>query len=251
MIWKSLSKSKYNKPEHSLLIDPYNQLPNHNMSKQAKVTVILSGCGVFDGTEIHESVLTLLALARAGAKVTCAAPDITQRHVINHATGEEVEDEDRNVLEEAARISRGKIKNLGQIKMDQLDAIIFVGGLGVAKNLSSLAFDGIAYDIDPIINSLIQDAHQQKKALGFICIAPVLAAAALGSEKVRLTIGNDADTAAILENKGAQHVNCTVDEIVVDPANRVVTTPAYMLAEDILQAEAGINKLVTALLELT
>ena len=220
------------------------------MPKQAKVAVILSGCGVFDGAEIHESVLTLLALARAGAKVTCAAPDIAQRHVINHATGEEVEDEDRNVLEEAARISRGEIEHVGQIKLDQVDAIIFVGGFGVAKNLSSLAFDGIDYDIDPIINSLIQDAHQQFKALGFICIAPVLAAAALGSKKVRLTIGNDADTAAILEHKGAQHVNCAVDEIVIDSSHRVVTTPAYMLAEDILQAEAGINKLVTTVLEL-
>jgi enhancing lycopene biosynthesis protein 2 len=220
------------------------------MPKTANVAVILSGCGVFDGSEIHESVLTLLALARAGAKVTCAAPEIAQRHVINHATGEEVEDEDRNVLEEAARISRGEIKSLDQLNIDELDAIIFPGGFGVAKNLSSLAFDGKAYDIDPIISSFIQEAHQAKKALGFICIAPALAAAALGSEKVRLTIGNDADTAAILESKGAQHIDCSVDDVVVDSANRVVTTPAYMLAENILQAEAGINKLVSELLKL-
>ncbi len=220
------------------------------MPKTANVAVILSGCGVFDGSEIHESVLTLLALARAGATVTCAAPEITQRHVINHATGEEIEDEDRNVLEEAARISRGEIKRIDQLKINELDAIIFPGGFGVAKNLSSLAFDGQAYDIDPIINSFIQEAHQAKKALGFICIAPALAAAALGHNKVRLTIGNDADTAAILESKGAQHIDCPVDDVVVDSANRVVTTPAYMLAEDILQAEAGINKLVSELLKL-
>ena len=220
------------------------------MKNKVKVAVILSGCGVFDGAEIHESVLTLLALARAGAKVTCAAPDITQRHVINHATGEEVEDEDRNVFEEAARISRGEIKRIKDLRLSELDAIIFVGGFGVAKNLSSLAFDGKAYDIDPIINSFIQEAHQVGKALGFMCIAPALAASALGAKKVRLTIGNDVDTAAILESKGAQHINCPVNEIVVDTANRVVTTPAYMLAEDILQAEAGINKLVAELLKL-
>ncbi|CAA6695395.1 MULTISPECIES: isoprenoid biosynthesis glyoxalase ElbB [unclassified Lentimonas] len=220
------------------------------MQKQAKVAVILSGCGVFDGAEIHESVLTLLALARAGAKVTCAAPDITQRHVINHATGEIAEDEDRNVLEEAARISRGEIKRINELRLSELDAIIFVGGFGVAKNLSSLAFDGKAYDIDPIIHSFIQEAHQAHKALGFMCIAPALAASALGANQVRLTIGNDADTAAILESKGAQHINCSVNEIVVDTTNRVVTTPAYMLAEDILQAEAGINKLITELLKL-
>lgn len=220
------------------------------MSNKANVAVILSGCGVFDGAEIHESVLTLLALARAGANVTCAAPEITQRHVINHATGEIVEDEDRNVHEEAARISRGEIKRIDELRLNQLDAIIFVGGFGVAKNFSSLAFDGMAYDIDPIINSFIQDAHEAHKALGFMCIAPALAAAALGNNKVQLTIGNDADTAAILEAKGAQHIDCPVDGIVVDSANRVVTTPAYMLAEDILQAEAGINKLVSELLKL-
>ncbi len=220
------------------------------MKHEANVAVILSGCGVYDGSEIHEAVLTLLALARAGAKVTCAAPDIAQRHVINHATGEETEDGDRNVLEEAARISRGEIKRIDALRLNQLDAILFVGGFGVAKNLSSLAFDGPAYDIDPIINSFIQDAHQAQKALGFMCIAPALAASALGAKKVRLTIGNDADTAAILEGKGAAHINCPVDDVVVDTANRVVTTPAYMLAESILDAEAGINKLVDEVLKL-
>jgi len=135
-------------------------------------------------------------------------------------------------------------------KLDELDAILFVGGFGVAKNLSSLAFDGITYDIDPIINQLIQEAHQARKVLGFICIAPTLAAAALGSKKVQLTIGNDADTAAIMEAKGAKHINCPVDGIVVDAANLVVTTPAYMLAEDILQAESSINKLVAEVLQL-
>jgi len=220
------------------------------MPKKADVAVILSGCGVYDGSEIHESVLTLLALARAGASVTFAAPDIAQRHVINHATGKITEDEDRNVLEEAARIARGDIQPIEALKLDELNAILFVGGFGVAKNLSSLAFDGKTYDIDPIINQLIQEAHQARKVLGFICIAPTLAAAALGSKKVQLTIGNDADTAAIMEAKGAQHINCPVDGIVVDAANLIVTTPAYMLAEDILQAESSINKLVAEVLQL-
>jgi enhancing lycopene biosynthesis protein 2 len=220
------------------------------MKKEANVAVILSGCGVFDGSEIHEAVITLLALARAGANVTCAAPNIVQRHVINHATGEEIEDDDRNVLEEAARISRGEISRIDALRLNKLDALIFVGGFGVAKNLSSFAFDGRTYDIDPIIGNLIQEAHQAQKALGFMCIAPALAAAALGAQHVRLTIGNDADTAAILEGKGAQHINCPVDDIVVDTTNRVVTTPAYMLAENILDAEAGINKLVGEVLKL-
>ncbi|MFT5836836.1 MAG: enhancing lycopene biosynthesis protein 2 [Candidatus Azotimanducaceae bacterium] len=215
-----------------------------------KVAVILSGCGVYDGSEIHESVLTLLALAKAGADVSCIAPDIAQRHVIDHATGEEMEDEDRNVMAEAARISRGDMTPLDNVKAEDFDAFVYVGGFGVAKNLSSYAFDGADYDVDPAVVDLIQTTHAAGKAQGFICIAPLLAARALGQHHVQLTIGNDADTATALEAKGARHVSCAVDAIVVDQANRVVSTPAYMLAESITEAEGGINQLIEALLKL-
>jgi len=217
---------------------------------KTKVAVILSGCGVYDGSEIHESVLTLLALAKAGADVNCIAPDITQKHVINHTKGEEMLDEDRNVMVEASRISRGDILPLDSVKAEDFDAYIYVGGFGVAKNLSSYAFDGANYDVDPAVIDLIQAAHAAGKAQGFMCIAPVLAARALGQTHVQLTIGNDADTAAALESRGAQHVDCPVDSIVIDKANRVVTTPAYMLAESIIEAESGINQLVEAVLKL-
>lgn len=215
-----------------------------------KVAVILSGCGVYDGAEIHESVLTLLALDHAGAEVSCAAPDIAQKHVIDHSTGSEMVDSDRNVMVEAARISRGAIHPLDGLKVTEFDAIIFVGGFGAAKNLSSYAFDGVKYDADASVTDLIKDAHAQGKALGFICISPVLAARALGDKGVQLTIGNDPETAAALEAKGARHVNCTVDQVVTDEENRVVSTPAYMLAKSISEAEAGINKLVKAVLDL-
>ena len=215
-----------------------------------KVAVILSGCGVYDGSEINETVLTLLALARAGAEVTCSAPDISQTHVINHLKGTIDEGAERNTLEEAARISRGEITPLTALDLKKQDAIIFVGGFGVAKNLSNLAFEGSAYKAIPEVSALIQQAHANKKAQGFICIAPVLAAAALGDQNVRLTIGNDSETAATIESKGARHVNCPVDGIVIDETHRIVTTPAYMLASNILEAEAGINKLVTEVLKL-
>jgi len=215
-----------------------------------KVAVILSGCGAYDGAEIQEAVLTLLALDRAKAEVTCAAPDIAQKHVINHVTGEEMVDDDRNVLTEASRITRGAIQTLDTIDSGKFDAIIFVGGFGVAKNLSSYAFDGPNYDIDPEVLDLIQRAHAEGKALGFMCISPVLAARALGAKGVQLTIGNDPETAAALEAKGATHVDCPVDEAVTDKANRVVTTPAYMLAQSPTDAEAGINKLVASVLKL-
>jgi len=216
-----------------------------------KVAVILSGCGVYDGAEIYESVLTLLALERAGAEVTCSAPDIAHKHIINHCTGSEMVDSDRNVMVEAARICRGAITPLDALKADDFDALIFPGGFGAAKNLSSFAFDGPNYDADPSVVDLIQSAHAQDKPLGFMCIAPALAARALGEKGVTLTIGTDKDTAAALESKGAKHIDCAVSDIVIDEANRVVSTPAYMLAESILEAEAGINKLVAKVLELS
>lgn len=215
-----------------------------------KVAVILSGCGVYDGSEINESVLTLLALARAGAEITCVAPNIAQKHVIDHTLGEVMEDEDRNVLTEASRIARGNILSLDSVKAEDFDAYIYVGGFGVAKNLCSYAFDGADYDVDPGVNDLIQAVHAAGRPQGFMCIAPVLAARALGEKKVVLTIGKDPDTAAALEAKGAQHQECPVDGIITDQGNRVVSTPAYMLAESILEAESGINRLVEALLKL-
>lgn len=215
-----------------------------------KVAVVLSGCGVFDGSEIYETVLTLLALNRAGADITCTAPDIEQAHVINHAAGAEASGETRSVLTEAARLARGEITALSELNPADFDAVIFPGGFGAAKNLSTLAFDGPDYTVNPAVRTFIQNAHQAGCALGFMCIAPALAAEALGAQSVQLTIGNDAGTAAALQSKGALHQDCAVDQIVVDEANKLVTTPAYMLAENILQVENGINKLVAKVLEL-
>lgn len=215
-----------------------------------KVAVILSGCGYLDGSEINESVLTLLALAKSGADVQCVAPNIAQRHVVDHSSGEVTEDEDRNVLTEASRIARGAIRSLDEVRATDFDAFIYVGGYGAAKNLSSFAFDGPDYDVDPGVNDLIQAAHAKGIPQGFMCIAPVLAANALGKQKVLLTIGNDTAIAGALEAKGAQHQNCPVDTIIVDQGNRVVSTPAYLLAQSITEAEAGINRLVAAVLQL-
>lgn len=215
-----------------------------------KVAVILSGCGYLDGSEINESVLTLLALDKSGADVQCLAPNIAQKHVIDHSSGGMTEDEDRNVLTEAARIARGAIRSFDEIRATDFDAFIYVGGYGAAKNLSSFAFDGPDYDIDPAVKDLIQAAHAKGIPQGFMCIAPVLAAHALGKQKVLLTIGNDADIAAALKAKGAQHQECPVDTIIVDQGNRVVSTPAYLLAQSITEAEAGINRLVAAVLQL-
>lgn len=215
-----------------------------------KVAVILSGCGVFDGAEIHESVLTLLALDRANAKVTCAAPDVAQHHVVNHLTKQPAPGESRNVLVESARIARGNIIPLSQLQISDIDAIILPGGFGAAKNLCDFALAGESFGVNPEVARVLQDAHKAGKPLGFICIAPAIAAKLFGGEKLEFTIGNDAGTAKALAADGAQHVNCNVRGVVVDRRLKIVTTPAYMLASRITEAEAGINKLVQAVLEM-
>ena len=215
-----------------------------------KVAVILSGCGVFDGAEIHESVLVLLALDRANAQVICAAPDVAQDHVTNHLTRQPAPGERRNVLVESARIARGNIIPLSQLKVKEVDAVIVPGGFGAATTLCSFALGGERYEVNAEVARVLQEAHQAGKPLGFVCIAPVIAAKLFGREQVELTIGNDAGTTKALQAAGAQHVNCTVHNVVVDRRLKVVTTPAYMLAGRITEAEAGINKLVQAVLEM-
>lgn len=215
-----------------------------------KVGVVLSGCGVYDGAEIQESVITFLALDKAGAKIICLAPDIPQMHVINHVKGEPVSSENRNVLIESARIARGEIKNINDVKAADLDALIFPGGYGAAKNLSTFAVDGVNCKVNPAVERLVKEMHGAKKPLGFICIAPVLAAKILGKHQPKLTIGNDAATAQSIEKMGGKHVVCKVDEIAIDEVNKIVTTPAYMLGPSIAAVAKGIEKCVAEVLKL-
>lgn len=215
-----------------------------------KVAVILSGCGVYDGSEIHESVLTLLALDEAGAEVQCAAPDIAQHHVVNHRSGEPVPGETRNVLVEAARIARGRIVPLSAIDLDKLDAIVLPGGFGAAKNLCSFAFEGAGATVLPELADLLQRAHAARKVLGFLCIAPAIAARLFGPEGTVFTIGNDTGTAAALSSWGGTHQDCPVTEAVTDPGRRIVTSPAYMYAARISEVNAGIRRFVHAVLSL-
>ncbi|AMO46992.1 Enhancing lycopene biosynthesis protein 2 [Kosakonia oryzendophytica] len=214
-----------------------------------KVGVILSGAGVYDGSEIHEAVITLLAIARSGAQAVCFAPDKSQSDVINHLTGEALAGS-RNVLIESARIARGAIQNLAQASANDLDALIVPGGFGAAKNLSNFASQGSECVVDSTLKQLVLEMHKAGKPLGFMCIAPAMLPK-IFDFPLRLTIGTDIDTAEVLEEMGAEHVPCPVDDIVVDEENKVVTTPAYMLAEDIAQAATGIEKLVARVLVLT
>lgn len=212
-----------------------------------KIAVVLSGCGVYDGAEIHEAVLTMSAIAGNGAAYEVFAPDIDQHHVVNHLTGAEME-ETRNVLIESARIARGSIKALSEFSGKDFDAIIFPGGFGAAKNLSTFAFDGSNCQVNSDVETAIKEMVALGKPVGALCIAPVILAKILGD--VELTIGDDAGTIQAIEEMGATHRATTHGEVVVDKQHRIVTTPCYMLDATIKQIDEGARNAVKALLEL-
>jgi len=212
----------------------------------ARVGVVLSGCGYLDGAEIQESVLTLLALDRAGAQVSCFAPDVDQLKVVNHLTGEETK-ERRNVLVESARIARGEIADVAQANAADLDALILPGGFGAALNLCNFAVQGPNCTVHPDVARLVQVVHAAGKPIGAICIAPALIAKVLGNE-VTVTIGTDAGVGQAIESMGATHEACPVERFVVDREHKVVTTPAYMLGPGPKDVAAGIEGCVAEVL---
>ncbi len=217
-----------------------------------RVAVCLAGCGVKDGSEIHEAVLTLLSLQRAGATVQCCAPDADQMHVVNHLTDEVVEGESRNMLQESARIARGEIVPLSEIFAADYDALIFPGGFGAAKNLCDFAVAGADAVAHPEVKSAICNFLDDAKVLGFICIAPAIAASALRDHHavVELTAGNCPDTHGALNEMGVKTIDCDYTQIHVDTQNKIVSTPAYMLAENINQLAVGVDALVSKVVDM-
>jgi enhancing lycopene biosynthesis protein 2 len=212
-----------------------------------KFAVVLSGCGVFDGAEIHEATLSLYAIASNGGSYEIFAPDMKQHHVINHITGEEM-NETRNVLVESARIARGKIRPLKEFNQAEFDGLLFPGGFGAAKNLSDWAFKGPESNVIKDIGDAIRAMVEAGKPVGALCISPVLLAKTL--EGVRLTIGSDAGTASAIETLGASHVETTHGEVIIDDKYKVVTTPCYMLDANIVQIAEGAGNVVKAMLQL-
>ena len=210
-----------------------------------RIGVLLSGCGVKDGSEIHEAVLTMVALDRANFELVCLAPQIEQSRVVDHVSGKETA-EKRDVLVESARIARGNIRDLAAVTAKDLDGLALPGGFGAALNLSSFGKDGPQCTVNPEVERILKEMHAAKKPILAICIAPGAVARVLGPQHVRLTIGNDADTAAAIEKTGAKHQHCTVSECVVDSDHKIVTTPAYMLATRISEVATGIDAAVQA-----
>jgi enhancing lycopene biosynthesis protein 2 len=206
-----------------------------------KFAVVIAGCGVKDGAEIHEAVLTLLAIKKHGAEYEIFAPDIMQHHVIDHYTGNEV-NEKRNVLSEAARIARGRIKPLSKFQARSFDALVFPGGFGVAKNLCTYAFDGCDCVINPDVEKAVKDMVSLQKPIGAMCISPVLLSKILGN--VEVTVGDDESTISDIKRMGANHKNTNHGEVVVDTQRLIYTTPCYMLDADIVDIEKGTSNLI-------
>ena len=215
----------------------------------AKIGVLLSGCGVNDGSEIHEAVITMLTLDKAGAETVCMAPDVDQFDVVNHLTGEAT-GEKRNVLVESARIARGNIKDISKVRAADIDGLIIPGGFGAAKNLSNFAVKGKDAVVNEDVKRLLNDMVSAGKPVGAICIAPATLTKALEGKNPEVTIGNDIGTAGAIEAMGGRHKECSVDMIHVDSNNKLVTTPAYMLGPCIKDVAVGIEKLVNKVLEL-
>ncbi len=217
------------------------------MNKQKRFAVILSGCGVFDGAEIQEATLTLLAIAKALGSYECFAPDKEQTQVINHLTGA-LMDEKRNILIESARITRGKIKPLYLYEPEKFDAVIFPGGFGVAKNLCTMAYDGSDCTVDPEVELAVIASVEASIPIGAMCIAPALITKILPGAHV--TIGNDPGTVEVIEKMGGIHHKTDLSQVIIDPKYKLVTTPCYMLDAHILEIATGTQNIVDELLKL-
>ncbi len=215
-----------------------------------KIAVCLGGCGVFDGTEIHEAVSAIVALDQAGAQIVYCAPDVSL-DVVDHAK-QQPAGEKRSVLAESARIARGDIKNLKDVKARDIDGLIFPGGFGAAKNLSTFATEGANCSVNPEAERLVGEMLAAKKPVGAICIAPAMLARIVGKLDIhpKMTIGNDPGTADAINKMGCQHVNCVANDMVCDETHKIVTTPAYMLAQGPAEVFEGIGKLVREVVRL-
>lgn len=228
------------------------------MEKKLKFAVLLSGCGVYDGAEIHESVSVLLAMDKMGIEAICTAPHVEQHHVINHLTGEEMP-EKRNVLVEAARIARGNIVDVAQLNITELDGLVMPGGFGVAKNFTKWAFEGPAGAIIEPVKKVIQDFYKAGKPIGAVCMSPTTVAKALeGIANAQLTVGNTIekspyDIKAISEGinqTGNTAVMVSVNDVFVDKVNKIVTSPCYMMEASISQIYMGAENTIAKMKEL-
>jgi enhancing lycopene biosynthesis protein 2 len=222
-----------------------------------KIGVLLSGCGVYDGAEIQEAVLTLLEIERIGAEAVCIGINDAQHHVVNHLTGE-VQQQQRNMLEEAARIARGNIVDIAQVVPADIDALVIPGGFGSAKNFSNWAFNGPEGTLRPDVKLLLVNLYNVGKPIVALCVSPILLALALQNSSLQLTLGHTADPSPYqiqdfndgISTLGATPKNIKLGDVFVDTENRLITAPCYMMDATILQIQQNIQNALNALIQL-
>lgn len=224
-----------------------------------KIGVLLSGCGVYDGAEIHEAVFSLLAIEEKGFDATCIGVNKDQHHVVNHISGTEM-DEKRNMLTEAARIARGNITDISDLNLDDIDGLIIPGGFGSAKSLTSWAFDGPDGKIIKEVKDLILKLIACQKPIIALCVSPVVISKALESSefKANLTIGSNQEKSPYdidgfkngLEKTGVSVSMKTIKEINIDYENKIISAPCYMMEASILEIRNNIKQAVDAMAEL-
>ncbi len=214
-----------------------------------KIAVVLSGCGFKDGTEITESISSLIAITEFGAQYQCFAPQVEFETTAHSDSPGKLSP--RNTYEESARICRGNIKNLSELNESDFDALVIPGGFGAALHLSSWAKEGSQAQVEPHLEKLIKEFHQASKPIGAMCIAPTLLAKVLGSETATITIGDDKETAQEIEKTGAHHENCEVTDYITDRENKLLTTPAYMYGNALpFEVFTGIRKMIKEVIEM-
>lgn len=223
------------------------------------IGVLLSGCGVYDGAEIQEAVLTLLAIEEAGHQAICISIDDKQHHVINHLTGEEMPEE-RNMMIESARIARGNVKEISEITPADIDALVIPGGFGSAKNLTDWAFNGPSGKIRTDVKLLLVNLINVGKPIAALCVSPVVLAKAFEDSgiKLSLTIGSTKENSPYeiagfmtgINSTGANTIEKTISEILIDKENKVISAPCYMMQANILELRKNIQQAIEALKEL-
>ena len=219
------------------------------MNKNPHFAVVLSGCGRADGSEIHEAVCALLCIENMGCTYQCFAPNIEQAAVINHLNNQPMP-ETRNVLVEAARIARGNILDLKEFKVQDFDGIVFPGGLGAVTNWCDFAEKGIDCDVNNSIRAVIRSCYDHKLVIGAMCIAPAMVAVVLADKKIHFTLGAGGAMAQKLEQLGVVHEEVGVTDVCIDRENRVCSTPAYMLASNMVDVCQGAQNLIGAMCQL-
>lgn len=218
------------------------------MSKH--IGVLLSGCGAWDGSDIHETVLTLLALDRAGIKAICTAPNVPHQHILNHMT-QEAHTTPRNVLTESARLARGDIIDLATFDISQLDALIIPGGSGAVKNLSPFALRGPTGEVNPQVRQLITTMQAHKKPIGAFAMAAIPLITSLARQKIEVAVSDDPGIVAAVEFLGARHHQCRPGEIYVDNKHHIVTTPISGADTGVATIAQGVYRLVAKVIDLT